>query len=385
LIQKKKILIFIDWFLPGYKAGGPIQSCANLISHLKDEFEFSVITRDADYCETEPYPGIISNSWNTLPDGTRVFYISRENLKYSNIKNLLAREEYDCVYLNGIYSLYFTLMPLYSLKKISQKNIRVIVAARGMLAESAIAVKKTKKNFFLFISRLTGLFKPVVFHATSEDESVDIQSNFGKDTKVLIAPNLPKKVVLTEPEKKEKRIGELRLINIARIAPEKNLLFALQVLKEIKTTGKIQFDIYGPSYDENYRNACWKLITEMPSNIKLNYKGSLPVEEVPHTLSLYHFLFMPTRGENFGHVIIESLSAGTPVIISDQTIWKSLHLKNSGWDIPLTDKEKYKTVIMECLEMDEEKYNFLSRKSFETSRIFIDNQELVGQSRRLFS
>ena len=35
-MAKKKILIFIDWYLPGYKAGGPVQSVANLVENLKD-------------------------------------------------------------------------------------------------------------------------------------------------------------------------------------------------------------------------------------------------------------------------------------------------------------------------------------------------------------
>ncbi|CAN5434615.1 hypothetical protein BH10BAC1_BH10BAC1_14720 [soil metagenome] len=32
-MAKKKVLIFIDWYLPGYKAGGPRQSVANLVAH----------------------------------------------------------------------------------------------------------------------------------------------------------------------------------------------------------------------------------------------------------------------------------------------------------------------------------------------------------------
>ena len=79
--NKKRILVFIDWFLPGYKGGGPIQSVANLIQHLKDDFDFSVITRDTDYCETTPYKEIKSNQWNVLPDDTRVYYFSEDQLK----------------------------------------------------------------------------------------------------------------------------------------------------------------------------------------------------------------------------------------------------------------------------------------------------------------
>jgi hypothetical protein len=40
---KKKILCFADYYLQGYKAGGPIQSIANLVENLSDEFEFPMI------------------------------------------------------------------------------------------------------------------------------------------------------------------------------------------------------------------------------------------------------------------------------------------------------------------------------------------------------
>lgn len=39
-----KVLIFIDWFAPGYKAGGPITSNVNIVEHLSDKLDFYVIT-----------------------------------------------------------------------------------------------------------------------------------------------------------------------------------------------------------------------------------------------------------------------------------------------------------------------------------------------------
>jgi hypothetical protein len=62
-MPQKNILIFIDWFLPGYKAGGPISSNANLIAHLGLEYKFFVITRNTDYCETKPYENIAPLAW----------------------------------------------------------------------------------------------------------------------------------------------------------------------------------------------------------------------------------------------------------------------------------------------------------------------------------
>ena len=43
--RKIKILIFIDWFLPAYKAGGPVRSVANMIDALQDIYDFFIVTK----------------------------------------------------------------------------------------------------------------------------------------------------------------------------------------------------------------------------------------------------------------------------------------------------------------------------------------------------
>ena len=35
-----KILVFIDWFTPAYKAGGPIVSVSKIIENLSFKFKF---------------------------------------------------------------------------------------------------------------------------------------------------------------------------------------------------------------------------------------------------------------------------------------------------------------------------------------------------------
>ena len=73
-MNKKKVLICIDWFLPGTNSGGPVQSYSNFIDHLKDDYEFFVITRDTDYASQTPYPNITPDSWNLLSDYLNVYY-----------------------------------------------------------------------------------------------------------------------------------------------------------------------------------------------------------------------------------------------------------------------------------------------------------------------
>ncbi|HEX8514880.1 MAG TPA: glycosyltransferase family 4 protein [Bacteroidia bacterium] len=378
--MKKKVLIFIDWYLPGYKAGGPIQSVANLVEHLKKEYDFLIVTRNTDYCESIPYPGIKSDEWTGQPNGTKIYYFSDSRLTRSNINSLIRETEFDFIYLNGIFSVYFTLIPLFCMRKRTDKA--VVIAARGMFAGSALEVKKTKKKFFMNAARLLRLFKNVVFHATNETEERDIKKALGEMIPVRIAGNLPGKALPEKYSGREKLQGHVRLVNIARIAPEKNLLYALEVLKQVKY--RVDFDFYGPVYNQEYWAQCKLVLDELPGNVRACYKGSIESHKVMSLLQNYHVMFMPTAGENFGHIILQALSAGCPVLISDQTPWNDLKNKGIGYDLQLSDQTGFADVIDEVAGMSQSDYDKTSKRAFDYALQYASNPAIIEQNRHLF-
>lgn len=379
-MNKTKILIFIDWYLPGYKAGGPIQSVANLVAHLKNDFDISLITRDTDYSETTPYKDVKSNKWITT-DGVRIYYVSKEQLSYSTIYKLIDAETFDYIYLNGVYSLYFTLVPLFILRK--KHGNRIVVAARGMLSTGSLNVKKTKKQLFLRMIKMAKLFSGVTFHATTETEFQDIRTVLGDKINIKTAGNLAAFHKENKFTPKTKQAGTVRLVNIARIAPEKNLLQALQILGLVKVN--VEFDFYGPVYDTGYWEQCKEVIKALPSNIKVTYKESIESSRVLEVLKGYHFLFMPTTGENFGHVILQAMSASCPVIISDLTPWKQLESKKCGWDVPLQDMQAFINVIERANAMPQEQYTEWAKSAFDCANSYIENAETLKRNKELFS
>lgn len=377
-ISKKKIIIFVDWYLPGYKAGGPIRSVANMVAHLKSDFDFSLVTSDTDYHESQAYPSIKSNEWN-LADGCKVFYFSKKYLKFRNLFVLLKQEAFDVVYLNSMFSFYYTILPLFILRRL-ERNCKIILAPRGMLAEGALSVKSFKKKMFLFFLKFAKLQNNIVFHATSEEEKKDISKFF--NSKIILAPNLSQLSENNEFHVRKKNINELKLVNIARISPEKNLKFALTILQ--KSKDNITFDIFGTINNKVYWEECLGVIKEMPANITVNYKNEIQNHLIPELLRNYHFMFMPTLGENFGHVIIESLASGCPVIISDRTPWRNMEKQKTGWDISLSSTDLFVKAIENASKMDREEFNIWSKKAFDFSLKYINDPDIIEKNRNLF-
>ncbi|CAM3475094.1 glycosyltransferase [Aequorivita lipolytica] len=373
---KKNILIFLDWFLPGTKSGGPVRSYANMLDHLGDYCNFYIVTRNTDYCSTEVYKNVASNQWNTFSKNTSVYYFSKDQLNRKNIKKLVDETEFDIAYINGIYSWYFSILPLWLLKK----HMKIIVSARGMLNPQAFSVKGFKKKTYLSIANAIGLYKNVVFHATNLQESKHIKAILGNNTKTKVAPNFPRLLVGEFTQRNKNKVTTFA--NVARVSIEKGTLKMINAFK--KVSENVILDIYGPIYDEAYWKLCQNEIDSLPSNVTVNYKGSVESEVIPSILEQYDFFIMLSEGENFGHSILEALSAGCPVIISDKTPWQGLEEKGVGWDLNINNTEKVSQILNSASSMTDEVYKRMSKQAFEYASDFYKDPQTMKLNRELF-
>jgi len=376
----KKVLVLIDWYLPGYKAGGPIRSMANMIAALKQDYCFYVVCRNTDYLEKIPYENIKSDEWNQLSENENVYYISHQNLSLFKLKKLITSIKFDVIYINGIYSFYFSISPLLLCKIINISKL--IVAPRGMLSEQAFSAKKVKKKIYIFFVRFLGLYKNSIMHATSDVEKNDISNLKLKLKEIALLPNLPPLLPVFRQER-IKNEGELKLISVARISREKNTLFALECLNNLSFKGKIIYDIYGSVYDKSYWEQCLEAISQMPLNVEVRYCGDLNNNKVFETLNQYHFLYLPSKGENFGHSILESFIAGCPVIISNTTPWQNLEEKQLGWDIELK-KELFIKTLQIAVDINNVEYQVLSEACRKFAIQVTENKMLIEDYKELF-
>ena len=106
-MNKKKLLIFIDWYYPAYKAGGPIKSVHNIVMALKDEFEVSIITSAYDLDGLEVLEGIKTNEW-IQDKGYSLIYLDKLHQNKRFLKELVVENSPDIVYFNSLFSRTFT-------------------------------------------------------------------------------------------------------------------------------------------------------------------------------------------------------------------------------------------------------------------------------------
>lgn len=378
--ERKTVLVLVDWFKPGYKAGGPIRSCTNFAYALKNDFDIRVLTTDTDHGEQKPYQDIPSNKWITnLGPDVQVYYARKTTLSLGQLKRVIISTNADYVYLNHLFSPKFVVYPLW-LKFTGQLKSKIVLCPRGALYESALAVKPVKKKPFITLFKALKIHRLITFHATNEREKKAILAYF-PGSKVIIADNLPES---DQPAfvTCHKDPGVLNCVFIARIVPIKNLLFLLQALQHVKS--RVNLSVAGPVEDQDYWNDCEKVIQNLPSNIKVNYIGAVSNDEVKKIIPSHHLYILPTQGENFGHSIFEALLMGRPVLISDQTPWLQLSSKKAGWDLPLNEPGKFAQIIDEVAAWNQNEFDEWANGAWQFAHLFIENPGLKKQYFNLF-
>lgn len=381
--KKPRILVLAEYFLPGYKAGGPIRTLDGLTQRLGEEFEFSVLTRDRDYTDTKPYAQVTPHRWSERGP-VQVMYLPPGALSPLALARVISERGFEALYLNSLFSPRFAVLPLLlrRLKLIPRKP--VILAPRGELGLGALAAKSWKKRPYLFLARGLGLFSDVRWQASSPFEAQQIKALAGQEAAVMVAPDLPPLPREADaPQREPKQAGKLKLLFLARLGRHKNLDYALSRLAELDPGA--QLSIVGPREDEPYWRECRHLMDGLPPGISAQYLGQVEPGQVPAIMADHHALLLPTKGENFGHSILEALLAGAPVVISDRTPWRDLPKRRAGWDLPLDEPAAFTDALKRLQAMDDNEFQVWSGAARELGRQAATSQKVLEANRDLFS
>ncbi len=369
----KTILAISDYYTPAVRGGGAPHALMNMIAWLADDYQFKVITNDFDLGSTDKMPSISNGVWSRM-GRAQVRYLSSEE----QLTSVIHQTDYGMIYLNGLFG-------VLSIKTIVARKMKripampLMIAPHGELYEGALNQKAWKKKIFLGLMKSFGMYKNVLWHASTAEEANQIMRHLGASSQnIRIAPILPAPIEHL-PHPTQKQAGDLKIIFLSRITPKKNLDGALRLLMNI--THEVKFDIYGTQEDSDYWALCESLMAQLPPNIHVRYRGEISAEQI-ELFSRYHLFLFPTHGENFGYVIQEALLGGCLPLISTNTPWRGLAEKRAGWDV--TNEAEFIHIIEQAMQMDSATFSEWSKNAQAHGMSVVNDRKRVAQNRDLF-
>lgn len=361
----KTIVIFIGGYLPGKKYGGPVTSLENFTNQLHDNYDIRIICSDHDFKETDRYKSI-TDGWNQV-GFAKVFYTNERDYSEEKFYEIIKAFSNDVVmfYLSGIYYIKMNYAAIRLARKLSMP---VLLAPRGDLMKNSITMKSKAKMFkkltFLTLCKCTNLFKGVYFQSTSDEETDGLHKYLAiTDNQIFQMPNMP--VMKHERTNHIKKEDEIRIVFISRLMVKKNPLLALRAVQNIDDKYKVQFDLFGPKEDEEYWQECSTLIDTINStkkNIEVTYKGALDPQAAKRVYDTYDCFLFPTRSENYGHVIVEALFSGCPVVLSKGTTPFDDCSNRGGYIADLSGITEFTKHLENIAKMNQEEYQGLALK-----------------------
>ena len=384
-IARKRILVLYEYFYPGYKAGGPVQSLQNMILALQDLYDFYVIANAYDLNDTDYYTGVVTDDWNevVLAKDARpiqVWYASHKSPGIVQLKQIIEDIQPHKVYINGMFARSIIRYPLWLRKMGAIAADELIISPRGMIQEGALATKAWKKKLYLSWMRLVGLFEKLHWHATTADEAKDIVREFGQSQHIVVAGNIPRQPS-AQVKQIEKRAGELNLLYLSVITAKKQLEESLQALRQLPANCKVQLTIVGPIKEAAYWAQCEAVIKQMPKHVQVQYLGDLHPQQVPATMLANHALLLMSKGENFGHALFESMAVGRPILTSHHTPWNDLQEKQAGWNLSI---DQLPATIEQLCAMEQSSYDQYCTGAHQVATNYYTQQDFIQQYRQLF-
>ena len=366
----KRILILMGRYLPGHKDGGPLRTIANVTEALGDEYDFHIACLDRDQGDTAPYPDIRMGEWNRVGKA-KVWYV--EPGGFTDELILKLAEGMDSVYLSSFYDDYGYKTLL--LRRRGKLTIPVTLASMGVFSEEALAKKALKKKLFIALCKAAGLFRGVTWSVTTEDEANDLKRAVGNGARYIVAEDLPRSAVPGAPARTYR---PLRVVFLSRICEHKGLSIAIEAVKA--SGADCRFTVCGPVQEQDYWDECRRLL----DGVEWEYKGDIPSENVQDELSKHDVLILPTKSENYCHVVFEALSVGCIPLISDRTPWNSVEERGAGVVVAERTSERFASALGELAKTPSEKLAKMAQNGVLLAKEKVSESKETTGYRRIF-
>ena len=307
----KNIIHVCYCYKPAWFYGGLTGAVTKICETLQPLVQQQVLATTANGAGDLDY----TDGQTTETDGVTVTFFKRITGDSSNISISLWRRLFKLagkqtiVHVHGWWSL-----PMVGAAFICKlKGIRFILTPHGMLGAYSFSNRTIlpKKIFHFTVGRW--LLRNAAFHVTAESEKRDIEQLLPTRSNIIFnvanIPNLPAYDIAP-------RIPSpcLRLVFFSRVEEKKGLDYLLHALNE--TAVDFSLDIYGEGTPE-YIHTLKSIIAPHVQH-RIHWKGAVYGDDKFRIMGACDLMVLPSHYENFALVVLESLSAGTPVLITRQ-------------------------------------------------------------------
>ncbi|MBK8418016.1 glycosyltransferase [Candidatus Villigracilis saccharophilus] len=348
-------------------AGGVVSAVRNLSLALQDLGHYcEIVTLDVpDLPFLNDFPGLV----HALGPSQRGYYFNVRLIRWL----IMNAKKFDLVIVNGVW-LFPGLATLLA-SKISKFHYFVLI--HGMLDpwfRIKYPWKHIKKMVYWNISEYWVVRNSTaIIYSNMEEKKVADKSfrlNQVKDAvaNYCIIPRANDRVAQSRffyelfPELKGKRL----ILFMSRIHPKKGCDLLIEAFaKAAKTSSDIHLVMAGPD-NEGWKTNLIKRTEQLDVAKQITWTGMLEGSAKWGAFYAADVFILPSHSENFGIVVVEALSCGLPILMTDKVnIWREVVKDKAGFVEPDTldgvsqllrkwlfmskkEKEKMKINALEC-------------------------------------
>ena len=287
------------------------------------------------------------------------------------IAKFLADERFELIQIQSVWEMPYHKVILEARKQ----NIPYIVTPRGMLEPWSLSQKKWKKKLAWWLYQRNDVQKSACVFTTAKMEAEHV-SNLGITTCKAVIPN----GIETDayPCKSSVEGVKKQVLFLSRVHVKKGIELLFEAWKRLHSDYvDWQLLVIGngeAEYIHSLENRVESL--GLKDSIKI-----LPPVFGEAKIKVYQesaLFCLPSFSENFGMVIAEAMSCGTPVITTTNCPWEILNETDTGWCVDLS-VDNLEHALREAMGMDA---NALYDMGQRASKFIFDNFDYRSVTRK---
>lgn len=354
-----KILSFVSSL--DLSSGGPSRSVPMLVKGLAElGVDITLMTIRSENMNIHSLEGTSAKLKVLSPSFSR-----KEIAKY------LADERFELIQIQSVWEMPYHKVILEARKQ----NIPYIVTPRGMLEPWSLSQKKWKKKLAWWLYQRNDVQKSACVFTTAKMEAEHV-SNLGITTCKAVIPN----GIETDayPCKTSVECVKKQVLFLSRVHVKKGIELLFEAWKRLHSDYvDWQLLVIGNGETE-YIHSLENRVESfgLKDSIKI-----LPPVFGEAKIKVYQesaLFCLPSFSENFGMVIAEAMSCGTPVITTTNCPWEILNETDTGWCVDLS-VENLEHALREAMGMDA---NALYDMGQRASKLIYDNFDYRSVTRK---